>query len=219
MKRILSFFLVPLTRWYLKKRRSYFKHGVKIRIEPGVFHPGLFFSTNYLWNYFKSRQIQSKTFLELGCGSGYISILAANKGAKVTATDISSTALDNARYNAEKNEVRIAFYHSNLFENIKKQKFDFVAINPPYYKGQIKKQAEHAWYAGASYEYFDNLFASLNDYIGDTSEVIMVLSDDCDIGLIQSKAHDNGFMLEMIDQKKFWLEVNYLFRIRSVAVG
>jgi len=46
-----------------------------------------------------------KTLLELGCGLGLPSLVAAAAGFTVTATDYEETALEGVRYNAERNGV------------------------------------------------------------------------------------------------------------------
>ncbi|HJD53986.1 MAG TPA: bifunctional peptide chain release factor N(5)-glutamine methyltransferase PrmC/tRNA (guanosine(46)-N7)-methyltransferase TrmB [Rickettsia endosymbiont of Proechinophthirus fluctus] len=74
--------------------------------------------------------------LELGTGSGCIaiSLLCELPNANVIATDISLDAIDIIKSNAAKYEVtdRIQIIHSNWFENIETQKFDFIVSNPPY---------------------------------------------------------------------------------------
>lgn len=72
--------------------------------------------------------------LDVGTGSGAIAVaLAKNCDAQITALDISKVALATAEANAKKNDVKIEFLHSNLFENLKrKRKFDIIVSNPPY---------------------------------------------------------------------------------------
>ncbi len=74
------------------------------------------------------------TILDLGTGSGTIAVaVAKNCDAKVTAVDVSKTALAVAEQNAKKNGVDVEFLHSNLFQDLKrKRKFDIIVSNPPY---------------------------------------------------------------------------------------
>lgn len=70
--------------------------------------------------------------LDMCTGSGAIAItIALNAKAKVTASDISTFALEIARTNAKELGAEINFVESDLFENIN-GKFDFILINPPY---------------------------------------------------------------------------------------
>lgn len=76
------------------------------------------------------------SILELGTGSGCIaiSLLLELPNAKAVAIDISLDAIEVARNNALKHHVtdRIQIIHSDWFENIENQKFDFIVSNPPY---------------------------------------------------------------------------------------
>lgn len=77
------------------------------------------------------------TLLDVGCGSGAISLLAAHrrKDISVTALDISCDALEVAKLNAEKLHLsdRVQFLQSDLLSALlPEQKFDAVAANLPY---------------------------------------------------------------------------------------
>ena len=88
-------------------------------------------------------KMQNPVILDLCTGSGAIGISIAKyvKDAKIYATDISEEALEIARRNAQNLGVteKIKFIKSNLFDKIKKIKFDIIVSNPPY----IKKEDIH----------------------------------------------------------------------------
>lgn len=70
--------------------------------------------------------------LDIGTGSGVIAITLAKKiNCEVTATDISSKALEVAIENAKINKVNVKFYQSDLYTNIT-DTFDVIVSNPPY---------------------------------------------------------------------------------------
>lgn len=90
-----------------------------------------------------ANKINAKKILDLCTGSGAIAIaLAKNiKNSEITAVDISTKALSVAKKNAKNNEVenQITFIESNLFEKVKKEKYDMIVSNPPYVKRDILK--------------------------------------------------------------------------------
>ena len=86
LKRIVSPILVPFVRWYLRKERKFVYNGITTHIFPGVFHPGFFHSTKFILRYLADKDLRGKSFLELGCGSGLVSIVAAKAGSDVTSS-------------------------------------------------------------------------------------------------------------------------------------
>jgi HemK-related putative methylase len=73
-----------------------------------------------------------KAVLDLCTGSGAIAIaVKKNSGAEVFASDFSANVLNVAKENAAKNDVKIEFIFSNMFNSVR-QKFDIIVCNPPY---------------------------------------------------------------------------------------
>ena len=186
---------------------------IHLEIPPQVFHPGFFFSTRLLLNYIKQIPLKGKNFLEPGCGSGLISIFAAKQGAKVIATDINPVATDFLKKNSRKNNASVTIIQSDLFQNIPRQQFDIIAINPPYYKKQPKVEKDFAWNCGENGEFFTNLFEQLNDYIHADTQVIMVLFQGCDMKMINESADEHGFLLSCVQSKQNLLERNFIYKI------
>jgi release factor glutamine methyltransferase len=207
--------LKKLANVYTRKEREFSYNNIIVKVLPGVFHPGLFFSSKMLLNFVDTLKLESKTFLELGAGTGIISILAAKKGAAVYASDISGKAVENVKLNAVKNNVQINIFMSDLFKNIPDIQFDYIIINPPYYSREPREDEEYAWFCGSNFEYFKSLFNSLSDYIGNDSKVFMILSEVCDIQKIKSIGMENEFAWELKMKKQFWGEKNYIFEIKK----
>lgn len=80
-------------------------------------------------------QDQPVQILDLGTGSGAIALSLASERplAHITATDFSSAALEVAKQNAAKHQLKnISFIQSRWFSEIPNQNFDFIVSNPPY---------------------------------------------------------------------------------------
>lgn len=72
--------------------------------------------------------------VDIGTGTGAIaiSLKAARKNWRVSATDLSLEALAVAKENAEHEQTTINFYHGDTLEPVMDQTFDVIISNPPY---------------------------------------------------------------------------------------
>lgn len=158
--------------------------------------------------------LNQKYLLELGAGSGLISIYSAKKGAFVTASDISLTAVHNIEKNSKMNDASVEVVHSDLFDGIPQRRYDYIIINPPYYKKSPSSEKEFAWFGGDDFQYFRKLFSQIGSFIFENTNVIMVLSDDTEIDMIKSIAQDSKFTMKEVLRKKIWGEEHFIFNIR-----
>ena len=77
-----------------------------------------------------------KTLLDVGCGYGPLGLtLGKVFGVQATLIDINSRALDLARANAEKNQVKARIFQSNIYEEVEGN-FDYIVSNPPIRAGK-----------------------------------------------------------------------------------
>ena len=106
------------------------KGEIVLKIPPGMafgtgIHPTTKLAASFIVDYFK----RGMSFLDVGTGSGILSILAAKLGAsKVLGVDMDENAVEVARENAELNEVDIEFVVGDLLKNVN-EKYDFVVAN------------------------------------------------------------------------------------------
>lgn len=215
-KKILFSVLSRVYKVYSSKERSYNFEGMKIKIFPGVFHPGFFFSTKFLISQLKNYELKNKNILELGAGSGMISVFCAKNFAVVTASDISKTAIENIIANAKLNNCNITAIHSDLFDLIPNQIFHFIIINPPYFPKDASTESELAWFCGSDFQYYKKLFRQLPNYLFPETIVLMVLSEDCNIETIEEIAKKNNIEMKLKESRKFIGEENFIFQLRLI---
>jgi release factor glutamine methyltransferase len=218
IKRTIKYFVghiyKPVLEKYLRKTRRYRYKGIKLTIPPEVFHPAFFFTSKLLFNYINKLNLKGKNFLEIGAGSGFISILAAKKRAEVTATDINPVAIEYLGKNAKANAVNLNIILSDLFEKIPVQTFDVIAVNPPFYKKDPVSFIDYAWYCGKNGEYFQRLFCDLAKYFHRDSKILMLLSDICDLAMIEQLAARNNFFFIEVQRSRILWETFFIFEIR-----
>jgi len=215
LRRQVRRFIQPLLwgfyRWYLSESRWYHYEGLKIRIHPSVFHPGLLFSTKILYHFAQTLPLKEKRVLELGAGSGMIALGTARQQAIVTATDINPAAIQSIEESCQANGLSIRVLHSDLFDDVPSTSFDYIFINPPYYPKDPGNNQEQAFFCGQEFEYFKRLFQQLPDYIHASSKVYMILTDDCDLARIQQLAKEGNFSMEVVQETRKWGELNLIY--------
>jgi len=75
---------------------------------------------------------KDQTFVEIGCGSGAVSLLVGRRAKRGVGVDINPEAVRNAKLNKKRFGINnITFLLSDVFNNVKGQ-FDVVICNPPY---------------------------------------------------------------------------------------
>jgi release factor glutamine methyltransferase len=205
------FFRVATKIWFSKPRKYSYK-GIDVLVHPEVFPPHYTISTKILLNFIDTLNIDKKSLLELGCGSGIISLFSASKGALVTATDINEKALVNLKKASEENKIPITILYSDLFSKLNREQFDFIIINPPYYPKTPKNQKEKAWFCGSNFEYFKQLFHQLSKR-NKVETIYMILSEDCELETIKDIASSFGYKFKMVLEKTVLKERNFIYNI------
>jgi release factor glutamine methyltransferase len=125
-------------------------YDLTFKVNPSVLIPRPETEELVDWALITSRIINGETeilkLLDIGTGSGCIPI-AIKKYiplADITAIDISETALNTARQNADLNQVVINFIHDDIFNpsnlDLINTKYDLILSNPPYVTESEKEQ-------------------------------------------------------------------------------
>ncbi|MDQ7814925.1 MAG: class I SAM-dependent methyltransferase [Patescibacteria group bacterium] len=136
------------------------------------------------------------TFLEVGCGSGAISLLLAKKCLRGVATDINPLAVENAIFNADRlGTENVSFVWGDGFAGVD-EKFNVLLCNPPYNNLPTSDPIERMFWDpedGLKKEFFHGAAAHLlpngRVYFGWAN------FGDIDVGLPLKLAEQNGFVL------------------------
>lgn len=203
----------PYTAWWMRRRHVVHvgrgRDRLAIEVPVGVFPPRFFFSTALLCRTLRRMPIRDRTLLEVGSGSGAVSLTAARAGAVVTAVDISASAVYATRCNALRNELDVDVRHSDLFALVP-ERFHVVVVNPPYFRHDPTSELDHAFHAGAGFEYFHRLFEELPHHVAPGGTVLLTLAEGCDAAIGRIAA-EHGCRLELRGRSTALLQWTYLF--------
>lgn len=110
-------------------------YGLQINVNRSVLIPRPETEELVEWALENFNENQKLNILDLGTGSGCISIALSKHlpNSKVFALDIDSAALKLANLNAKINDVKVSFFQADMLDLPKQeQKFDLIVSNPPY---------------------------------------------------------------------------------------
>jgi len=123
------------------------------------------------------RNLKQKKVLEMGCGSGFLSIECALRGGEVTGVDVNENALKATEKLAKQNNVKINLIKSNLFEKVN-EKFDLIFFNPPYVDCKNEGlKGEIAWVGGEEgREVIDKFLSQFKKYLKKGGVCLLLIS-------------------------------------------
>lgn len=215
LRKLLSWFYRPLLLRYLKRDRPFRYDGLDLIILPSVFHPAFFGSSKVFARFLKRQPLNDQKLLEVGSGSGFLSLLSARAGAQVTALDINPSAIACTRANAKENHLNIEVIHSDVFQSLPHQKFDVLIINPPFFEGKANVDSSYAWYSGPDFYFFKAFFDGLPHYTHAGSHIWMILSEVCSLDHIRAVAKDAQYEMNVIHQERRLFENFLIFKVTT----
>lgn len=208
--------LYRIIKWHYRKPRIVKKRGLSIKLYPSVFHPSFYLSTDIFLDWILTLDLKDKSALELGAGNGFISLyLAKFEGLKMLASDINDIAVKGLKENAQRNEVLLEVYHSDLFKEIPQKPIDYIFINPPFYNKSVSSKEEYAFFCGADFEYFKAFFPQIKAYLAQSSQVWMILSNTAPEHKIEEIANENDILLESVFSKAKNSELFSIYKITA----
>jgi release factor glutamine methyltransferase len=150
-----------------------------------------------------------KNVLEMGAGTGIISVTLALRGHSVTAVDISQDAVDLISHNAVINNVSIEIIQSDLFQNVH-GKYDTLIFNPPY----LPVENESPQWAGGSdgFAVTGRFLESAYRYLNDGGNIYIILSDLTDIESFIRK--NENYVFTEIASESFDFEAIKLYELK-----
>jgi release factor glutamine methyltransferase len=148
------------------------------------------------------------SFLEVGCGTGVTAVVAALRGCRsVTAVDISTAAVANARRNAERHGVanRVRVLRSDVFAGLDAgDRFDVIFWN----SGYTEVPPDFVYETELQYSFFDAGYRSHEAYVNgarahlnDGGRVFLGFGDLGNRRLLEELAAKAGLAVRLLRQE------------------
>ena len=142
--------------------------------------------------------------LEIGCGTGIISVHLASKGAQVTAVDLNPKAVEATRFNSTNNGVKIEVLEGDMFAPVEGRRFGTIVCNPPYlppsdrrYKNPNLALAVEGGPPGT--EFILRFLSDAPDHLEKTGSIYLITSS-------RTKDLGTNWKRQIIHQEKFFFE-------------
>lgn len=156
-----------------------------------------------------------KTVLEIGCGTGVVSLHCASKGSMVDAVDLNPGAVKCAQENARLNGLVLDAYESDLFSGVPEgKKYDTIIFNPPYLPTEDNIPGSEQWDGGHDgFKITRPFLQEAPGHLSDSGEIYMILSSLTDMKSLISEF--NSLKFEDAGSASFFFEKIIVWRITS----
>lgn len=162
-------------------------YGYNINVNKNVLIPR--FETETLVEktieYIKRLKLENGSLIDLGTGSGCISIVLKKEleSLNITGLDISNKALKLARKNAKNNKADINFIKENIFKFKPVNKYDILISNPPYIteddeiSSNIKYEPKKAIFTNDGLKYYRHIMSKCTNYLNKKNLIAFEIGD------------------------------------------
>jgi len=156
--------------------------------------------------------------LEIGVGSGFLSLIASQKAESVVGIDINPHAVRLAKINAKHNNVtNVEFIVGDLFTAIR-GKFSLIIMNPPYLPQSVDDKhgpIDFSWDGGKNGRYLTERFIKdVDNYLSNNGRIQIIQSTLSEYDRTINSLRKKGFEVEIQDEQSFFFEKIYLLIAR-----
>jgi len=142
--------------------------------------------------------------LEIGCGTGIVSIHLVQKGAQVTAVDLNPKAVEATRFNSRNNRAEIEILEGDMFAPVTDRRFGTIVCNPPYLPPSDEKYGDSdlalAVEGGpGGIGFVLRLLSESSQYLEEGGSIYLITSS-------RMKVLDTKWKHQIIHQEKYFFE-------------
>ena len=180
-------------------------------ILPDVFNPNLIVICEMFAHAVKEEPgLEGIRVLDVGTGSGLLSMFAAKRGASVVAVDLNPHAVRCARINALLNDVPVDVRQSDLFEAVAGETFDLILFNPPFFVGTPRSYLDMAFFSEGA---IDRFILQLREHLAPGGWSLMGVSDTKHMDGFYDSLAENGFTWQTLSERRLPSETYSVVRV------
>ena len=187
--------------------------GMKIVVNPGVYQTSG--DSELIAESVKINK--NENFLEIGCGTGVVSIAVAKRAKNGIGVDINEKAVKTSKQNADAQGIKnVEFLKSDVFENVS-GKFNVIICNPPFTKHEARDNIDRMFWDPED-EMKRNFFRGVGTFLKPNGKIYFgwVNFADIDVNLPFKLAEKNGYELMNKFTRPFGKEFTYyVFEFKS----
>ena len=151
---------------------------------------------------------EKQRVLEVGAGTGIISLHCAKNGALVMATDISESAVVNAKKNALANNLVLEIVQSNLLDGVRGP-FDVIVFNPPYlsnWEGERLPDEDERQLVGGEggWETTIRFLDAAREHISERGKIYLLVSSESSSAALEHAKKE--YELRLLAEKRLFFE-------------
>lgn len=147
--------------------------------------------------------VKGRAVLDLCTGTGIVAVKAALAGAsRVVAVDLNPEAVKNVQANVDRFSLsQIDIREGSLFDPVKNEAFDVIAINPPY-TGKKPANTTEICFWDEDNNTTRQFFEQYRQYLNPGGKAYLAWADFSSVELIEDFAQTNNVRLELVQSKK-----------------
>ncbi len=151
--------------------------------------------------------------LEIGSGSGLVSIACALNGSSVDSVDVNKDAVDCTLRNASVNDVELNAYQSSLFSGVPKENvYDTIIFNPPYLPTNDSLPGGEQWNGGEDgFQIIRPFLMEAPSHLAKAGSIFIVISSQTDVLKLMKEFPELEF--SSMGEESFFFEKIFVFRV------
>ncbi|KAG0227751.1 hypothetical protein BGW41_003695 [Actinomortierella wolfii] len=173
-------------------------NGLTIHVHPNVYSPKYFPESTWYARHLQSI-VQGKDFLEVGVGTGIISLYVAQTGSKVYGVDINPDAVEISRKNFECNGLEADLRVSDLFDSLDENlRVDYIFWNHPWqYYSHVTEKLRTEKTLDEGYKALTRYIAEGRRYLKEGGVILIGTCCFANLDAVSAIAHKYGYTIHV----------------------